>query len=169
MSLLPVVAHALALPGLVAVAVIVGVVVIKIALGARRWPLRGRPNLLTAPERRLYQMLQRAAPELTVFCQVSVMQILEFEQKQTQLFWALFRRLGTMSVDFVLCWPDGRIVACIELDDASHRLPFRVIADRDKDRAFRDAGVVLLRIPLSQMPSLGELTSSLRMLTERRT
>lgn len=133
----------------------------------RRWPLRGKRALMTAPERRLYQMLGRAAPDLVVFTQVSVLQIIEFEHRGTRLFWTLFRRLGPMSVDFVLCRPDGGIVACIELDDSSHTLPQRIAADRVKDRAFKDAGMVLLRIPLSRMPSMPELVSALRLLMEK--
>ncbi|OZB55375.1 MAG: hypothetical protein B7X43_01110 [Thiomonas sp. 15-63-373] len=133
----------------------------------RRWPLRGKRALMSGPERRLYQLLGRAAPGLLVFTQVSVLQIIEFEQRGTRLFWTLFRRLGPMSVDFVLCHPDGRIVACIELDDSSHALPRRIAADQVKDRAFKDAGLVLLRIPLSNMPSFAELASAIQLLMEK--
>lgn len=132
----------------------------------RRWPLRRRASLLTDPERRFFRLLGRAAPGLTVFCQVSVLQLLEFEERNTQRFWSLFRRLGPMSVDFVLCRPDGAIVACIELDDSSHSLPRRIAADQVKDRAFRDAGMVLLRVPLSRVPSVAELSDALALLVK---
>jgi hypothetical protein len=120
--------------------------------------------LLTAPERRFYRLLGRAAPGMVVFSQVSVLQLLDFEERGSGRFWSLFRRLGPMSVDFVLCKPDGRIVACVELDDASHSLPRRIAADAVKDRAFKDAGMVLLRVPLHKMPTQAELTAALGLL-----
>ena len=111
-------------------------------------------------------MLGRAAPGLTVFCQVSVLLVLEFEERYIQRFWSLFRRLVPMLVDFVLCRPDGAIVACIEPDASTHSLPRRVAADQVKDLAFRDAGMVLLRIPLSRVPSVAELSDVLALLVK---
>lgn len=147
--------------GLVAVALVVPR--LRDALRPRRWPVRGRPRIMTDTELRFYRTLTRAVPDLTVFCQVSVLQLIELEGQGTKRYWMLFRRLGPMSVDYVLCRPDGRIVACVELDDATHSLPRRILADAAKDRAFRDAGLLLLRIPVNQMPGVAELADALRL------
>ena len=56
------------------------------------------------------------------------------------------RKIAQKHLDFVLCDPiTSRIVAAIELDDRTHRLPERRRRDAFLDRLFRDVGIPLLR------------------------
>jgi hypothetical protein len=59
-------------------------------------------------------------------------------------------RIKSRHIDFVICDRDTlEILMCIELDDRSHNTKKAKEADAFKDKALKDAGVTLIRIPAS--------------------
>lgn len=114
------------------------------------WPYVPR-ELMTAPERALYARLRQALPEYLIFSQVQLCRMIEVDPAADKQSW--FNRINRMSVDFVVCAPDGaRILAAIELDDSSHQRADRVKADFKKDKALESAGIRIIRWPVRGMP-----------------
>ncbi|WPJ98092.1 DUF2726 domain-containing protein [Coraliomargarita algicola] len=67
------------------------------------------------------------------------------EKKETYGFRS---RIKSRHVDFVLCDKETlKIQMCIELDDSSHQSAKAKKADAFKDKAFKAAGLTLIRIP----------------------
>src|SRR3954464_7308095 len=98
------------------------VIVLGLAIAAAVFVLRGqregpmpfeqcRP--LTAREQVLYWRLRKVMPEEIVLAQVAVSRILRV--KKGHNFRAWMNRVDRMTVDFVVCLPDGTIVAAVEL------------------------------------------------------
>lgn len=115
------------------------------------WPYVPR-ELMTAPERVLYVRLRQALPEYLIFSQVQLCRMIEVDPAADKQAW--FNRINRMSVDFVVCAPDGaRILAAIELDDSSHQRPDRIKADSKKDKALASAGIPIIRWPVRGMPN----------------
>ncbi len=126
----------------------------------RPWPLESKGTLLSDSERVLYRRLRQAAPEHIVLSQVQLLQMLRFkpgaEQRQD-----IRNRINQLSVDFVVLEPDTRIVAAIELDDASHFSERRRAADARKTHALASAGIPLYRWNVRQMPTVRVIEAAL--------
>ena len=115
------------------------------------WPYIPR-ELMTAPERVLYGRLRQALPEYLIFSQVQLCRMIEVDPDADKQAW--FNRINRMSVDFVICAPDGaKILAAIELDDSSHERFDRIKADNKKDKALASAGIRMIRWPVRGMPN----------------
>lgn len=97
---------------------------------------------LTEREQVLYWRLRKVLPEQMILAQVAVSRIVRVEKKHN--FRAWLNRINRMTVDFLVCLPDGTIVAAIELDDATHDLDERMLADAKKSKALESAGIKLL-------------------------
>jgi very-short-patch-repair endonuclease len=91
----------------------------------------------------VYWRLRKVLPEQMVLSQVAVSRFLRVEKGHDFRGW--LNRVDRMTVDFLVCLPDGTIVAAIELDDNSHDLDERVLADAKKTKALESAGIKLLR------------------------
>ena len=98
---------------------------------------------LSEPEQVLYWRLRKVLPEQIILAQVAVSRIVRVEKGHDFRTW--LNRINRMTVDFVVCLPDGTIVAAIVLDDASHDVDERVLADAKKSKALASAGIKLLR------------------------
>lgn len=74
-------------------------------------------------------------------------------------WWKAFRQISSKHIDFVLVHPEtSAILVAIELDDRSHDRAERRTRDQFLDRAFREAGMPLIRIKAQR----GYATDSLR-------
>lgn len=74
-------------------------------------------------------------------------------------WWNAFRQISSKHIDFVLVHPEtSAILVAIELDDRSHDRAERRTRDQFLDRAFREAGMPLIRIKAQR----GYATDSLR-------
>ena len=114
------------------------------------WPYIPR-ELMTAPERILFGRLRQALPDYLIFTQVQLSRMLDVDVEVDYHGW--INRINRMSVDFVVCAPDGAtILAAIELDDSTHNRADRIKADAKKDRALAEAGIRLIRWPVHDMP-----------------
>jgi len=114
------------------------------------WPYIPR-ELMTPPERVLFGRLRQALPDYLIFTQVQLSRMLDVDVEVDHHGW--LNRINRMSVDFVICAPDGAtILAAIELDDSTHDRADRIKADAKKDRALTEAGIRIIRWPVHDMP-----------------
>ena len=98
---------------------------------------------LTPREQVLYWRLRKVMPEEIVLAQVAVSRILRVKKGHPARAW--MNRVDRMTVDFVVCLPDGTIVAAVELDDPTDGSPVRIARDDRKNKALQAAGIKLLR------------------------
>lgn len=142
--------------------VLVGLAVVAVVTRGRRprsargaldrpWPLEPVGMLLSEPEQVLYRRLVEALPQYLVFPQVQLGQALRF--KRGRDYQGIRNRFDRLSIDFLIVRPDTSIVAAVELDDSSHRAPYRQEADGRKAHALASAGIPLLRWPVGRMPN----------------
>lgn len=122
------------------------------------WPYVAR-EFMTAPERIFYIRLRQALPDYLIFAQVQLSRLIDVRVDAENQGW--LNRINRMSVDFVICAPDGAmILAAIELDDSSHQRPERQKADAKKDRALQSAGIRIIRWPVKGMPDAREIRAT---------
>jgi hypothetical protein len=112
--------------------------------------LQSAPTL-TAREEVFYQRLIAAFPDFAVHAQVALSQLIDVPKNHPE-YMSIRARFSQLVADFVLYKKDMSIVAVIELDDRSHEHPSRQCADARKDKALKDAGLRLVRIPKGTMP-----------------
>ena len=120
-------------------------------VGDADWPLIPKP-FLTAREREWHRALVKAFPDLHVFVQVSLSQVVDVRKGAAGAF-ALRNRFRQLVADVVLCSLSYEVQAVIEIDDASHGRSDRREADDRKAKALEYAGIKLLRIPAGVNPS----------------
>jgi very-short-patch-repair endonuclease len=145
-----------------ALTILIAVIAVLRRLRRRKpsdWPVKAR-RLLTEPEQVLFRRLQAAFPELTVFAQVAVSQLVEVQRVTGRQ--AAFNRISQLVADFVLCGADLHTIAVIELDDRSHESPRRAAADARKSAALAAAGIPLVRFNVRSMPNVDEIKSAVR-------
>ena len=123
------------------------------------WPVNAR-RVLTAPEQVLYHRLRAAFPELVVFGQVALSQLVEV--RYVKGHHAVFNRISRLVADFVVCAADFRAIAVIELDDRSHQNERRADADRRKAAALEAAGIPLHRFNVKSLPSVEEIRNQVQ-------
>ncbi|EIK44686.1 hypothetical protein O59_002409 [Cellvibrio sp. BR] len=95
------------------------------------WPFE-KKKLMTAPEQLLYFRLIESLPELCVFSQVQLSQLVSVRKGHDFKQW--FNRISRMSADFVVTDHSMSVIAVIELDDRSHLKADRIAADHKKIR-----------------------------------
>lgn len=119
---------------------------------SRRGKYRDKFLLFNDTEATLYHELVAALPQLVVFSQVSVSQMLHIRGWDAN---AQLNEIGRKSVDFLVCRKEGdnfAIVAAIELNGAVHELEERKRADEVKRAALEEAGIPLIVYETSDMP-----------------
>lgn len=111
-------------------------------------PYSKRQYLFSKAERSFFEVLHRvASPRFHVFAKVRVVDLLMVKGSPPSATGSHRNRILSKHVDFVLC--DRELVSpkiAIELDDASHNRPDRQVRDAFLARAFRAAGLPLLRV-----------------------
>jgi very-short-patch-repair endonuclease len=134
--------------------------VVAAALGSARrpkdpgfdkpWPLEPKSTLLSDSEQVLFRRLVQALPSYIVFAQVQLLQVLCFKRSSRDR--RILNRISQLSLDFLIVGSDTRIIAAVELDDASHDREDRRAADARKAHALKSAGVPLLRWSSKEIP-----------------
>jgi len=136
----------------------------------KKWPYIKR-KLMTKTECQLYKLIQEAVPHLCIFAQVQLSQVIFFpsvKKINEKNYWT--NRINRMSLDYVITNNNFETIVVIELDDPSHNLPERKKSDLKKDKALKDAGITIIRIPINQIPSkelLRQQITNLELLLER--
>jgi hypothetical protein len=122
------------------------------------WPYYAK-DPLTQAELVLYERLVAALPRHIVLAQVQVSRLLGVKKGFNFHEWN--NRINRLSYDFVVCSKDARVIAVIELDDQTHDLPDRVVADKKKDRATASAQFRLIRWRVTAMPEEAEIQTAI--------
>lgn len=129
---------------------ILAAVIKKSGAGEEEWPFYAKKPM-SVPEQTLYFRLKKALPDNIILAQVGLSRLLGV--KKGNNFQAWYNRINRMSADFVVCAKDSRIVAVIELDDATHERDDRRAADAKKDRALSAAGIRVIRWQAKALPN----------------
>ncbi|MDD5065310.1 MAG: DUF2726 domain-containing protein [Phycisphaerae bacterium] len=123
--------------------------------GSDVWPYYRRSHVMSSPEQVLYFRLVEALPDCIIFSQVQLSRLLGVGKGSDFIFW--FNKINRMSVDFVICDKSSQIISIIELDDKTHDLEDRKIADLKKNKAISDAGIKLIRWYVGSLPSVADI------------
>jgi hypothetical protein len=142
------------------------VLVVAVALVVRRaqggdrreWPFYAKKTL-SVPEQVLYHRLVKSLPECIILAQVQASRILGVKKGHNFHHWN--NRINRLSLDYVVCTKDSRVIAAIELDDSSHEGQRRREADRRKEKALRAAGVPLYRWSVKALPDEAAIRAAL--------
>ena len=126
-----------------------------------RWPLYAL-RVISAPELQLYQRLVRALPQQIVLAQVQVSRVLGVKPGFEFHEWN--NRINRMSYDFVVCAPDGNVIAAVELDDSTHEFADRIAADAKKDAVTAAAGVPMIRWHVRTIPDVRAIQAAFKAL-----
>ena len=78
--------------------------------------------------------------------------VLDHYIKKGSNFGHWFNRINRMSVDFLVCTKDFKIISAIELDDSTHNDKNRKFADTKKDKALFSADIRMIRLQISNLP-----------------
>jgi hypothetical protein len=155
----------------IAAGVFAGVVVIYMLASRKkrlpdprgRWPYRIRPPLMP-PEQALFLRLQEAFPGFVVLAQVRLSRLLSTGARADSARWKEY--ISRMSVDYVICTPDFKILGVVELETAQPGTEQRV-ADLVKARALQDARVPLVRWELADgVPDVARIHARFAMLAK---
>ncbi len=121
-------------------------------------PFRRKDYLLTRAERSFFDVLCRVVDrDLYIFSKVRLADLV-WLPRGVQHRLALFNRVSSKHIDFVLCSRSSLSpVLAIELDDASHQRPDRQTRDHVVDAVLRAAGLPLLRVPTKRGYALAEI------------
>ena len=116
-------------------------------------------SLFTPPERKFRRALAKAFEDrCEVYAKVRMVDLITPSGKEGgRGWWRAFRRISSKHIDFVLAEDDGSLLLAIELDDASHQRRDRRARDKLVERAFAQAGMPLLRVPLRRSGDVGWL------------
>ena len=119
--------------------------------------------LLSKAEFSFYRVLQQACGERYVVCPKVGLGDLLYVKKGTEKRQSFRNKIDRKHIDFVLCDPQTMApVAGVELDDKSHQSEPAQKRDADKDKACRDAGLVLIRIKARRAYEVGEIAAVLK-------
>jgi very-short-patch-repair endonuclease len=122
------------------------------------WPFYARP-VLSVPEQVLYHRLVSALPDHIVLAQVQLSRVLGVKKGFNIQAWN--NRINRLSLDFLICEKDARVVAAIELDDCTHARSDRQEADARKVKALTAAGVPLLRWQATALPDVATIRQAI--------
>lgn len=123
-------------------------------------PYFRKKTLLNEKEQVLFPRLIKAMPTCYVMTQVRLADIVGVK-KGVANWQAWQNKITQKSVDFVICDKSFAVLVCIELDGKTHTQEDRQKADRSKDDALKVAGIQILRIEASKIPSIEEIKALL--------
>jgi len=110
-----------------------------------------KKDLLTKNEQPMYFRLVEAMPEHIVLAQVAFSALLKTSTS------AMRNRFDRKVADFVICDKTFKVIACIELDDSSHK--GRERQDGERDRMLIEAGYRVIRY--KKVPNVDEVRSAI--------
>ena len=107
-----------------------------------------KQKLFTKAERSFLGILDEAVGQkYRIMGKVRVADLITpIKQASKRNWWILFNKISSKHVDYVLCSKSTlEVIAAIELDDASHNNEDRKKRDDFIDKAFKSAGIPLIR------------------------
>jgi very-short-patch-repair endonuclease len=141
--------------------IIVLLVIYRILFTPRRpekLPYYINPNFLSRSEKIFFRILKETmGNDYYIFPQIGIENLLKVEKESTDRF-SWFNKIKQKSVDFVLADKNTITpILIIELDDPSHKREDRVERDRFVNKAFEDAGLKYLRVPVQNDYQITEI------------
>ena len=112
-------------------------------------------RLMSDAEWFVYERLKQSCGGCHVFCKVAMPQLLdvlppEKKVKKGGLNWKV--KIEKKAIGFVVCLPEGKVVAVVELGDAVKATPEQKKADEEKDEVLESAGVRVVRWTMKTIP-----------------
>ena len=109
-------------------------------------PYVARESLLSPAELRFFRVLRLVVrDDAVIFVKVRLADLIECGDGAADHH---FRRIAQKHIDFVLCHPAScRVIAAVELDDASHLEHERRERDRFVDEVLAASGILLIHHP----------------------
>lgn len=123
---------------------------------AQAWPYQAVP-IMSPIEKKFYWQLKNTFPDYHILAQVHLSQVIRPPRGKNELKW--LNKIWYMSLDYVILDNRLELVAAIELDDRSHLLKRRREADQRKNKALEAAGIRLIRIQTTHLPTSIQLVS----------
>jgi hypothetical protein len=114
-------------------------------------------NLMSPTELKLFSRLVAAYPQHFIMSQVQLSQIITVP-KGSDNYMGWLNKISRMSLDFVICDYESKPLCVIELDGASHLAKSSKDRDAKKDRSLAAASIRIVRIKVSEIPTVSELT-----------
>ena len=138
------------------------------AKASAQFPFEPKVALFTRAEANFLSVLRQAVPDLDVFGQVRLEDVINVKRGLPQSERTSARnRIKSRHLDFVLCEPGStRIVCAVELDDASHASERARASDELKNQALRAAGVPLVRVNAKASYVPGEVARAIGVAVE---
>lgn len=127
----------------------------------RRLPFCSRTYLLSKNEAAFFHSLSRVVGnQYVISMKVRLADVLKCSREGWREGYG--NKISQKHLDFVLCDPRTiRIIAAIELDDASHQRRDRIDRDAFLDAAMKAAAVPLIRVPAAMQYSVDKLAAKL--------
>jgi len=122
--------------------------------------------VMTKTELIFYRKLKKLTDtyEMTIFPQVDLERFIKVKDNNS----TDRNRIKSRSVDFTLVRnEDCKILLCIELDDNSHNTKKAKESDKFKDQIFKQVGIPLYRIHVSNYYKLNEIENILKITCSR--
>ncbi len=140
---------------LLALAIVVGFLLLRQLSAARRLPYEKRECLLTKSELQFYGVLLRVMDDdMALFAMVRIADLVRV-QKGTKKYRSWLNRILSKHVDFVVCDRETLTpLMAIELDDRSHERPERQARDKLVNQVFESSGLPLVRFKVEKEYSL---------------
>ncbi len=136
------------------------------------WLFRKKPplkykrvkNIFTPSEKKFYFVLKEVVEDrYLIFAKVRVADVLLPVSAKDRSRWrSAFNKVACKHFDYVLCDHDLRILAAIELDDASHKRKDRQERDIFLEWACKSAGFPLIRVKTAKHYDKAELRKILK-------
>lgn len=122
-----------------------------------------QPSLLTPTEEIFYGILKEAVGEsYQIIPQVQLSKIMKVRDSNFKYTnYHDFNQINKKSIDFVLYDQSLRVYLAIELDDYTHSRPDRIKRDSFVEKIMKEAGLRLLRVPVSGHYDIVKLRSEI--------
>ena len=128
----------------------------------KKFPYAKKDYLLTRAESEFFRILEKATEsKYYIFPQVSLSDLLFVKAKKEE-YYKYRNKIDRKSVDFVLAEKESlKPLLAIELDDSSHGYRKRKERDNFVEKAFKDAGLFLIRINYKRNYNIQEISDAI--------
>jgi hypothetical protein len=125
-------------------------------------PYVARESVLSAAETSFFHLLHSVVSSNYHIClKMRLADI--FQIKTREKYMSYFNKISQRHIDFLVCHPKTvKPILAIELDDSSHSRKKRQERDEFVNKAFKSAGLPLIRISASRTYNTKELVAGLR-------
>lgn len=105
--------------------------------------------IFTRTELQFYYQLKTQLEDtnLSIFAKTRLVDLFTIKENKNKL--GYFNKIKAKHIDFIICKNNGKILACIELDDKSHETQKRIKRDILVDKLFNDLKLPLYRFKVT--------------------